>query len=224
MRIIEKLVSLIAPHDCLDCGTEGTLVCAWCMPNAFLPLPDRCYRCNKLSRDSKVCTRCRRSSPLHAVWVCTEYEGLAKRLVHKLKFERAGAAALPIAEAMAETLPYFTKKTVVTHIPTATSRYRQRGYDQAELIARRFAQLKGLQYIPLLTRQGHSRQVGAKRLLRLSQLEGAFRPRNAYAAAGAEVILIDDIVTTGATIDAAARVLKAAGAKRVSAAIFGQKI
>jgi ComF family protein len=223
MKILEKLVGIVAPHTCLSCGQEGRLVCEWCLPDVCAALPERCYKCHKLSRDSRVCTSCRKKSRLGSVWVRTEYGGIAKQLVHKLKFERATAAALPIAEMLADTLPYLSESTVITYVPTASSRYRQRGYDQAALIARQLAQIRNVRCIPLLARHGQTRQVGAKRTQRISQLEGAFRPRNAYAIMDAEILLIDDIVTTGATIEAAARVLKDAGAKRVNAAVFAQK-
>jgi ComF family protein len=223
LKLLERLIGIVAPYDCISCGDEGSLLCAWCMPDACTALPDRCYRCHKLSRDSKVCAACRRKSPLAHVWVRTDYGGLAKQLIHELKFERAAAAAEPVATLIAESLPYFGEKTIITHIPTASSRYRQRGYDQAELIAKRVAHIKEVRYLPLLARQGQSRQVGAKRAQRLTQLEQAFRAKSPYIIMNAEVVLIDDIVTTGATLEAAARVLKAAGAKRVSAAVFAQK-
>jgi len=223
VKVLEKVLSIIAPHSCISCGAEGSLLCAWCLPDACLPLPERCYRCHKLSQDSKTCASCRSKSPLKAVWVATEYEGLAKDLIHKLKFERASAAAEPIAKVMAEALPYLSERTIITHVPTASSRYRQRGYDQAELIAKELAKLKQVRYVPLIGRLGQTRQVGAKRATRLVQLEGAFRPRATHGILEAEILLVDDITTTGVTLESAARVLKAAGAKRIYATVFARK-
>lgn len=223
MKIVERIISIVAPFDCISCGAEGSLFCAWCAPDACLPLPERCYRCHKLSQDSRTCTSCRSKSPLKAVWVATEYEGLAKDLIHKLKFERASAAAQPIAKVMAEVLPYLSERTIITHVPTASSRYRQRGYDQAELIAKELAKLKRVRYMPLVGRVGQTRQVGAKRATRLVQLQGAFRPKAIHSILDAEILLVDDITTTGVTLESAAKVLKAAGAKRIYATVFARK-
>lgn len=223
MKILERLIGFIAPNDCLVCGAEGRFVCNWCSPDACPGLPERCYGCHKLSIDSKVCDGCRRKSSLKYVWVRTEYDGAAKLLIHKLKFERSAEASLPIAQLMAEDMPYLPPEAIVTHIPTAAMRYRQRGYDQAELIARHIARIKQVHYVPLLWRHGQTRQVGAKRAQRLHQLEGAFRPRNVHSIAGKHIIVVDDIVTTGATLNSAAKTLKASGAKRVDAAVFAQK-
>lgn len=188
-----------------------------------MSVPERCYRCFALSLDSKVCTRCRKQSPLSHVWVRTEYSGLAQQLLYKLKFGRASAAARPIARLMAESLPYLEPGTIITHVPTASTRYRQRGYDQAALIARHLAREKGARYLPLLARLGQARQVGATRVQRKQQLADAFRPLHLNVLKNAQIIIVDDIVTTGASIEAAARTLKSHGAKRVSAALFAVK-
>ena len=158
------------------------------------------------------------------VWVATEYEGAAKDLVHKFKFERAKSAAKIIAQYLDERLPYIKPDVVVTHLPTATARARVRGYDQGELIAREFAALRGLLFLPLLARSGQSRQVGASRKQRLMQLEQSFMPVKVAFIKRAHILLIDDVLTTGATLETAAKVLKLAGAKSINAAVFAQSL
>jgi ComF family protein len=199
------------------------LLCDWCLPDSCQVVPDRCYRCYKQTQDSRVCESCRRSSSLRHVWVRTEYMGIAKQLIRAYKFGRARAAVQPIADMMLESLPYFKPNTVITHVPTATSRERLRGYDQSELIAKALSRQSGLHHVTLLTRRGQSRQVGATHEQRLTQLESAFRPLRSSLLQGAHVVLVDDIVTTGATLEAAARTLKLAGAKRVDGIVFAQK-
>jgi ComF family protein len=223
MLTIEEFISIFAPHTCLSCSMEGSLLCGWCRAEGIPPVPSRCYRCRKQTREYETCKQCRRQSKLGHVWVSGEYEGLAKDLVFKFKFERAKAAAHTIADLMTDTLPYLSEQTIVTFVPTATSRRRQRGYDQAELIARQFAKLLGVQFRPLLFRNGQSRQVGAGKDVRKKQLAHAFRTRNAEEIKGSTVLLMDDIVTSGATLEAAARVLKLGGAKRIDAIVFAQK-
>lgn len=221
MTILEAAISMIAPHDCLSCGKEGSLLCAWCVPEILSPLPPRCYKCYRATEESLVCKRCRLGIRLKHVWVTTEYDGLAKELVRVFKFGRAQAAATIIAEAMSSRLPYLPDSLVVP-VPTASSRRRQRGYDQAELLAKHLATKLHLEHYRALARVGQTRQVGSKRGQRRQQLTNAFRPVHQKAVAGRHILIVDDIVTTGATLEAAARILKAAGAKTVDAIVFAQ--
>ncbi len=223
MNIVEAIISLVAPYDCLGCGQQGLLVCSWCWPDLFLPVPTRCYKCLKSTASSKTCLKCRRKSPLTNVWVSADYEALPKRLVSLLKFGRNQTAADIMASYMAENLPVFAKQPMLVSVPTATSRVRQRGYDQAKLIAKNLAKTTGYDLVTTLGRLGQTRQVGAKRAQRAKQLAGAFYIKRPLLIKGANILLVDDVITTGATLEAAAKVLKTAGAKTVSAIVFAQR-
>ena len=218
--MLDALLSVIAPHTCLDCGAEGTLWCARCRQTAFIA-PERCFRCHALSPKGRTCLTCQRSSALYSVQAATRYEAIAKQLIWRLKFERAQAAALEVAEIMAVRLP-FAPDTLITHIPTSTNHVRRRGYDQAQLIAKRLAKQMHTPYRMLLLRLGQQEQHTASRVQRLAQLNQAFIAVNTDHVIGQHIILIDDVITTGATLDAAAHALRAAGAKRVSALVFAQ--
>lgn len=217
MLMIEHIINLIAPHYCLGCEKQGSLLCDACLV-ALPRLPSRCYGCGVLTAEFAPCRRCAQAAALHKVWSLTLYESHAKALIHKLKFEHASAAAPVIAASMADSLPAGTD-WIVTHVPTATSRIRQRGYDQAQLIARELARRMNCAYAPLLARAGQQRQVGQSRQARIMQLAGSFKSLK-RSVRGKHVLLVDDVVTTGATLDAAAAALKKAGAVRVDAATF----
>jgi ComF family protein len=163
---------------------------------------------------------CRRKTGLNRVWVLVSYDDVAKKLIYKLKYERAKSAARDIARVMDEQLPLLPENTIVTHLPTASSRIRVRGYDQAQLVARSLAKRKHLACKQLLGRKGGSRQVGASRKSRFQQLQGVFRLK--HDVAGAHVLLVDDVLTTGASIESAAKALKSGGAKKVEAVVFAQ--
>lgn len=225
MLFIDRLVAVFAPHECLVCGVEGTLLCAWCAQEHLLPVPDRCYRCGAVSADARVCAKCRRKGPLRHVWVATEYDGAAKQLVHRLKFERVSAAAPVMAAVLHDRLPHIANNTIIVPIPTAAVRVRQRGYDQAVLVARAFAKKRQLTVCEALVRMGATRQVGATRARRQEQMLHAFRVSmlRGDMLRDRDVLLVDDITTTGTTLESAARAVRAAGASSVSAAVFAQK-
>lgn len=224
MRILQRLLSLVAPHECLVCETEGSLLCGPCSLEVGDHIPERCYKCYRLSPDSRVCDVCRRKTPLSHVWVRAEYEGAIKQLLHDFKFERAQSAAEVLVELLDENVPYLDpKEFIVCYVPTATSRVRARGYDHARLLAKAFALQRGLLLVDVLARHGQTRQVGARREQRKRQIEGAFRSKKAYLLKDKKILLLDDIITTGATIETAAATLKQAGAKQVYAAAIGQR-
>jgi len=217
MSILEQLLAMIAPHACIGCRTEGALLCTACV--AGLPaFPSRCYRCGKRTPDYRTCRSCRASSGMYQMIVASIYDGLSKELVHKLKFARGRAAAYDMAQALAICFSA-SDATLISHIPTAPARVRQRGYDQAALIARALAQKTGVPYTPLLARLGDQRQVGRTREQRRRQMQGVFRVTRPELL-NQHVLLVDDVLTTGATCEAAAQALRKAGAKRVSAAVF----
>lgn len=217
---MEKLVSWIAPHNCVVCDVEGSLLCEGCLNAELTEVLGRCYRCHEVSPVQSVCPSCRRLVSLRHVWVASDYDEVAKKLIYKLKFERATAAARPIAEKISQILPNLPDNTVVCHIPTAASRVRIRGYDQAAEIAKCLAESKGYAHKTLLNRTGKTRQVGTGRVDRFKQLENAFTVRPFQDLTN--ILLIDDITTTGATIEAAGKILRKAGAKTIDVAVFAQ--
>ncbi len=222
MNLVERSIGLLAPHVCLACGQEGAVLCPSCVASLLVPLPSRCYRCHRSTRQSRVCAACRSQVSLGRVWIAAQYEAQAKQLVRRLKFERAKQAAQILADQLDDQLPILPTHIIVVHIPTAASRVRGRGYDQARLMAKNLSAAKGWAYAPLLIRRGKARQLGATRRERFDHMRRAFRARHMQQIQGAHILLVDDVLTTGATVEAAARVLKNAGAQTIDAAIFAQ--
>ncbi len=223
MPLLDAVISVLAPHNCLVCGCEGKLICNWCAVDAFVPLPSRCYRCKRVTNEFSLCDRCKPRTPLRHVWIRTGYEGSAKDLIHTYKFERTQAAFAVITESMDEVLPYLPADTLIIPVPTATSRVRQRGYDHAYLLASELARRRQFKWLRAVTHLTQSRQVGSSRQQRLTQLADNLVVTKPAFVKGRDVLVVDDVVTTGATLEAMARALKQAGAKSVNALAFAQK-
>jgi ComF family protein len=156
-----------------------------------------------------VCIGCGEQSALAGVSVAVNYEGDARDLILNLKFKRARSAAGPLGNLLAGRLPD-REFDAVTAVPVAPARRRERGYNQAELIARRAAKRLGLPYLPTLGRTTAQHQIGLGRVGRQQQVRGAFYPTRPLR--GVRLLLIDDVITTGATLNECARTLKSAGA------------
>ena len=226
MSILERAIGVIAPLECLSCGLEGNALCEDCQTRLSAYGP-RCYLCGALSEGSKTCERCYRMSGLRYVWVATEYQGLAKQLIRNYKFGHQRAAAGALAGRMIATMQTYgqiPEKYIVVGVPTASRRLRQRGFDHASELARRVAMRLNLPWVEVLGRLGQTQQVGTNRAQRARQLEGQFWLRRPRLVEGCCILLVDDVVTTGATLRQAAKVLRVGGAKSVDGLVFSKKI
>ncbi len=216
------LLNIFAPPRCPICGRDGRAVCSACLTAAIKPIYDRCFSCKARSRDCKTCDRCRRRLPLSHVWAVSDYGGDMARLIGCFKFGRLRELARPLSLTMAAKLPYGVEFAVVP-VPTATGRVRARGYDHARLLARSLSEATNLDFLPALRRLGQARQTGSGRARRSRQLQGAFWVAYPHLVKGRQILLVDDVLTTGSTLTSAARALKRAGAKSIAAAVLAQK-
>ncbi len=219
--IAERVISVFAPHNCLLCNREGSVVCEQCQSQLARVHRSVCYRCNALSQDFVTCTACRHSSPLRRVWVASRYESYVKELIAQLKFERVRSAYLPLA--------YLIENIVISHsydyivpVPSATKRFRGRGYNPPSLIAGYLSKEWQIPVNSLLARHGQARQVGKSRRQRLEQLDNAYYVTSEKSLNGKSVLLIDDVITTGATLEHCALALKKSGVKRIEAAVIAR--
>lgn len=222
--MIEHIISIIAPHHCISCGSEDNrLVCKDC--SAALPWPPpSCYRCGKPSHQGATCKVCGDSTWLTAVYARTYYSGVAKDLLWKLKFGRAKSAAHEIAQLLPSESLADAQNVLIVPLPTSTARVRHRGYDQAVLIAKAFAKIHGLPCLPVLARLGQRRQVGSGRAQRLMQTRGAYYMTKPASVKNKVVVIVDDVITTGSSLEAAAELLRAEGARCVTAITFASAV
>jgi predicted amidophosphoribosyltransferase len=157
---------------------------------------------------------------LDRAWSSAPHEGVARNLVSALKFRHL----LPVADLMADRIqwlaPAHMLSGAVVPVPPAPSRLRRRGFDPAGELAAALAERLDTPLEACLVRRGRRRQVGRRRAERLGQ-----PPRiHAGGIAPRSVLLIDDVLTTGATMTACAQALRAAGAARVVAVTFARRL
>jgi len=159
--------------------------------------------------------------PLLQLEWCAAFHGVTRDALHAIKYAGEQRLAEPLGGAIARRWAAVgVGATVVTNVPVHTDRAKQRGYDQAELIARVAALDLGLPFSPLLVRaRATIAQFDLDRRDRARNVRGAFavKPDVERHVAGAWVLLVDDVVTTGSTLAACAAALHDAGALGVSA-------
>lgn len=218
--MLDRLLSIIAPHICSSCGAENALLCGYCFSDIVESGFEQCVACLAPTAQDNLCGACRRHTPFDTAWVVGERSEGLRELIDRYKFDRAREGADVLARLLAARTPVFPANTVVTYIPSISGHRRQRGYDHMKLIAHRFAQHKGLTAAPLLRRQTSLSQRGATKQDRLTRQRGAFvvdRPVDT------PVLLIDDIYTTGATIRAGVEALRAVGSQPVYVAVVARQ-
>lgn len=223
MNVLEKIIAAVAPHLCIVCQKEGKLICQKCLEE-LEAADELCYRCLSASPGGFTCPGCWTELRPTRVWAATAYQGSAKELIQAIKFSRGQDGCEQLAESLVGLLELAELPPDVLLVPvvTANQRKRQRGYDQAVLIARHLAKMTGLDQYNVLIRRNDQRQVGASRTKRLSQLRGAFTVLRPSLVKGQHILLVDDVITTGATLEAATTSLIEAGAKTVNAVVFAR--
>lgn len=219
--MLDSLLSLIAPHYCSGCGERGTLLCDNCKYDIILEPYEACVSCQKLAAPIKgICTECK--VPYDRAWCVADRRDHLQRLVDGYKFTNAFAAYKPLADLLHERLPELPGDTVIVPVPTVASHIRQRGYDHMLLIARRFARLRHLSLETDLRRLTSTKQRDASRSQRIEQAKAAFACSKQLSA-NATYLLLDDVMTTGATMRYAAQALRDAGASTVWCATISRQ-
>ena len=226
MSLLENLVGIISPPVCINCGIEGAVICHACTSVIIKPFGSRCYLCNRLSSSSKTCTKCMRFGGPSHMWISTTYKDAPERLIELYKFGCHRPAGQALAKLMAQNLAEQTLPVdcLVVPVPTATSRIRERSFDHAALLARQIARHAKLEYSPALGRLGQSRQVGASRSQRLSQTLKSYRIVQPNRIVGRNILLVDDVATTGATIQSVTKILRTSGARSINALVFAKRL
>lgn len=213
---IEQLITLLAPETCIICGKPNIALCESCVQTEVIQKDTRCYKCNKLTKKPGVCRDC--PSRLRRIWWLGKYEGPIKDIIWEMKFRRAREHARLLGKHLADALPYLSPDTLVVPIPTATRRIRRRGFDQAKLIAQSLATQKNLKYRKLLDHSSQTDLIGKSRRDRRKLVQQNLTYSGKPIIANT-VLLVDDVLTTGSTIETAAALLRKNGAKHVDAAV-----
>ena len=212
-------LDLLFPLRCIECGKEGSLICAACYNRLPWILPPVCPFCGVGKPLDTPCNNCPGfETCIDGIRSPFRFEGTIRSAVHQLKYRNLRAIAIPLATMMADfakenELPY----DIIIPVPLHRKRLRERGYNQSELLAKEFGKLIAVQIEKdCLIRHRHTpAQAIAKSIQeRHYNLAEAFLC-NDECVRGKNVLLIDDVATSGATLDACAKALKSAGAVSV---------
>jgi ComF family protein len=209
---MRAILDLMLPPACAGCGSAGALLCSRCL-DAASPASDPA--CRFVAVDPAIAI----GQDLSLALAAFAFEGPIRMALARLKYEGASRLAGPLAQAAMPTLRVLLQMTggvPLVPVPVHRERLRERGYNQAELIARAMGSAVGLPVIDRLKRvRPTTKQHRLDRAARLANLRAAFSVLAAPTSMPAAVIVVDDIVTTTATLEACASVLRSAGVREV---------
>jgi len=207
-----SLLDLLLPPRCPGCGVEGAAPCAPCSRQLG----------RRLGEPAGVPIGLAAGLPAGLVQLewCSAFSGPARACLHALKYDGERRLVWPLAALMAARWRQVAiGGQVLVPVPVHAQRRRERGFDQAELLAREVARQLGLPALAALQRSARTvAQHALGRQARAGNVGRAFAVREQHTAAvrGRWIVVVDDVVTTGATMSACAQALRSAGAVAVS--------
>lgn len=212
MENIKKfLLDLFFPIQCLGCDKDGVWLCQDCLRKIKINFEDKF---KQIGSDQN----------LNGTWVVTDYNNLLlTKILHSFKYNFVSDLGLSLAELLIQFLGdkiskgEILKFDLIIAVPLAKKRKLWRGFNQAEILAQKVSQkFKWPLNSKVIIRKYHTHpQVGLKAVERLNNVKGIFSVTEQELIKNKKVLLIDDVITTGATMQECAKVLKQAGANEV---------
>jgi ComF family protein len=221
-RITQQCLDLLFPPRCVGCRKGGHVLCADCLQAIPLLLPPFCQHCGSPSAANGTCQSCRYHPPrLHGLRAVSIYQEPLRSYIHALKYNGKTRLAEPMGCLLAQAYTrYGFQVDAMIPVPLHPERHKQRGYNHAELLAEVCASLVGvpLSHDIVQRQKATPAQVGLSASQRYQNMARAFHCTPAFATGalkGRRILIIDDVCTTGATLEACAAPLYAAGAAAV---------
>jgi ComF family protein len=226
-RIKGMALDLLFPRWCVGCGREGDFICPSCLKSLPRVVPPLCPRCGLPQSNADLCPSCLGwPAAIDGIRAPFRFDGVVRQAVHELKYRNLRALARLLAQLLNDyLLDNPLPGDVLVPVPLHPKRLRERGYNQSRLLAGELGRRVGLPVVDdCLVRERHSLPQArtASVVERRGNVAGAFACRRRLE--GERVILIDDVATSGATLDACARALKAAGAVSVWGLVLAREI
>ena len=212
-------LDFLFPQRCIGCGKEGDFICSSCHHSLPRVMPPLCPRCGRPQPSGILCSSCVSwQAEIDGIRSPFRFDGVMRQAIYQLKYRNLRVLAGPLTRLLNDYL--ITNPVpgdVLVPVPLHRKRLRERGYNQSSLLAKELGKLANLPVVDdCLIRQRHASPQARTSTVedRKSNVADAFTCRD-HRLRDKQVLLIDDVSTSGATLDACATALKAAGATSV---------
>lgn len=228
VQLKEMVLNHLFPQWCISCGREGDVLCSTCRSSLPVITPPLCPRCGKPQASGTLCPVCLHEQVnIDGIRSPFRFDGLIREAIHQLKYDNLRVLAKPLAELLNDYLVGNPLPgEVLVPVPLHRKRLRERGYNQSTLLAQALSKLSRLpviddclirkQYAPPQTRTATVDE-------RLSNVADAFACQDRRLN-GKQILLLDDVSTSGATLNASAAALKASGASTVWGLVLAREL
>jgi ComF family protein len=221
-------LDLFFPQHCIGCGKEGQVLCHDCKKSFPRIIPPVCSRCGKPQASGIVCPKCvSLQNNIDGIRSPYKFEGVVREAIHQFKYKNIRCLAEPLAILLFEYLKLNPLPVqVIVPVPLNAKRLRERGYNQSDLLALKLGKLVNLpEDIDCLKRISYCLPQARTKSLeeRLRNVNQAFTCVSSNIQ-GANILLIDDVSTSGATLNACALALKTAGAASVWGLVLAREL
>ncbi len=217
LRVMQHALDTIFPPRCAACQKSGAVLCPSCLATIHPITAPFCTRCQFPLASGSICQHCIRTPPAFCgLRVVSRYEGVIRACIHKLKYEGQTRLAVPLGFLLAQAYTFYgLRADVIVPVPLHAERLRQRGYNQSQLLAQECARHIGvpLNAALLVKTRATPAQVGLSFQERILNVAGSFAA--SAPLHGQRIVLIDDVCTTGATLNACVEALRLAGAGEI---------
>lgn len=235
--LFSYILDLVFPKQCINCDKYGSYLCSGCRSNRLeFYTENECHVCRfpTLLGNKYIHCGCMSNSALSRVYVCLRYNSLARAIIEEVKYKHHFDYVCLINDLIMHTVDLqIFRNSILIPVPLHDSKKKSRGFNQAELIANRLVStvLKfgiDTSLINLIERRKNTKtQVGMTRLERLHNLDDAFSIRQKSAGELAvlknkKILLIDDVMTTGTTLEECAKLLNTLGVDNIEALVFAR--
>ncbi len=223
-RISSFVVDAWFPPTCAGCGKEGAWICTQCVVR-FQPMHDRCFGCRRPSGNGRFCFLCASEWPIVGVTAASSYtEPVVRDVIHAMKYRYVRVLCSALAPLLAPVIQFHgdaLHDPMLVPIPLTRRRATWRGFNQAKLLAEGIGQELKIPVVEALVRTQYIfPQAELTHAERQKNVKGVFCVSDGYSFHGRDVILIDDVATTGSTLRNAAAACRAANAGNVYASVI----
>ncbi len=222
----QALLNLLYPPRCVACNRAAGWLCPACQQDIELIRPPICPLCGQSAPAAQLCPSCQvRPLEIDGIRAVGYLEGPLRTAIHRFKYSNLRPLAVPLADLAVEYLrDYRPSVQALMPVPLHAARLSERGYNQAALLAREISGATGLPLAEkaLVRVKRTVPQVGLGADQRRQNVKGAFQCVEA-GWEGKSVLLVDDVCTTGATLEACSMALRQAGAERVWALVLARE-
>ena len=211
-------LDLLFPPTCGGCSEVGTRWCEACQEKVEIISPPICEICGGQILDQGLCVNCRQRTPtIHAIRSWAYFNGPLRNAIHKLKYRRDISLGIVMARPIIDLFSRLDWDIdIVSPVPLGLARMHERGYNQSVLLARPLAMSTGIKYCPQAIKRVRETisQVGLTVEQRHDNVYDAFRS-SSEVVEGKSVLIVDDVMTSGATLESCTAALFQSGARCV---------